>query len=398
MKSRLYLCIKNPLAERDVERFGVAELGELYDLRILDCTAWLMPSALHTRGGDNLSFPNLRCIATLAEFKAELETGGFALDYVGPFSPQAILMFEALRQRRIRLVVVDSGAYPPPDVVLSQRSVFRKISDAMRYGGMRAHLAALINKTLLRLLPDQRPDLALVSGNWWRSDPRFSEARCHVQAHSFDYEFFRKMSQSSDICVGLSDNDYAVYLDENIAGHEDNADLGFASPASDEAFYPALNRWFECYEKTSGLKVVVAGYPSCRRETRDRFAGRTVIYGKTAELVRHSRAVFAHASTAISFAVLWKRPLIFLTSIEVEASWYAPWIRAPQSLLKAPLINIDHEWQPLPSERIDDGAYNAYKHTFIKAAESQDKSLWEILAGAINQADADKVLVEQIKR
>jgi hypothetical protein len=387
MKSRLYLCIKNPLVERDFERLGVAELGELYDLRILDCTAWLLPAAFRSRGGVGLDLPNLRRIASLAEFKAAIDSCGFAVDYVGPFSPQAILMFEALRQRGIRLIVLDSGAFPAPEVTLGQRSLTQKLVDAVRHGGLRAHLLARLNRLLLHLLPDQRPDLALVAGESWRADPRFAGARRQVASHSFDYERFRSVRTKTLPDALRLLPPFAVYLDEDIVGHEDNIEMGFAAPTSEARFYPTLNQFFARFEQATGLTVVIAGYPSRKQGASERFGGRSVFFGVSAELISASRVVFAHASTAISFAVLWRRPLAFLTSGDIAASWYGPWIESPRTLLRAPLIDIDAEELLSDYERFDEAAYTAYEHAYIKSAGSPDASLWSIMASAANELE-----------
>ena len=387
MKSRLYLCIKNPLVERDIERLGVAMLGELYDLRILDCTAWLMPLALSTRGKADLDLPNLQRIASLAEFKAALESGGFALDFVGPFSPKAILMFEALRQRGIRLIVLDSGAFPSPEATLGRQSLARKLVDVLRQGGLRAHLLARLNRLMLLLLPDQRPDLALVAGESWRADPRFAGARRQIGAHSFDYERFRaaRARQLPEHVGQLPP--CAVYLDEDITGHEDNVEMGFVAPTSEARFYPALNRFFDRFESATGLPVVIAGYPSRKQGASERFGGRPVFFGLSAELISASRLVFAHASTAISFAVLWRRPLVFLTTGDIAASWYGPWIESPRVLLCAPLIDLDAEAGLPVCKHFNEDAYAAYERAYIKSASSPDASLWDILASATRELE-----------
>jgi hypothetical protein len=388
MKSRLYLCIKNPLTERDVERFGIAKLSERYDLRILDCTAWLMPVAFRTRGHTGLDLPNIRRIASLAEFKAALETGGFALDFVGAFSPQAILMFNALRQRGVRLIVLDSGAFPAPEVILGKRGLVRKFLDALRHGGLSAHVRARINYLLIRCLPDQRPDLALVSGESWRADPRFAGARRQVDAHSFDYERFRTACARPLPHSLRQLPPYAVYLDEDITGHEDNVEMGFTAPTSEALFYPSLNLFFDRFERATGLAVVIAGYPSRKRGISERFGGRPVFFGLSAELISASQVVFAHASTAISFAVLWRRPLVFLTSGDITASWYEPWIESPRALLRAPLIDLDAEAVLPDCELFDESAYAAYERTYIKSVGSPDAALWDILTRATRELES----------
>lgn len=378
MKPALYLCIKNPFTERDLGRMGVAFLERHFDLRILDCTPWLMPVAYQNRGSRQIAHPRLRTIRNLREFKSRIDIGGYAVDYVGQFSPASILMFDALRARGIKLVVIDSGAYPLPDVVLKPRSLPQKIAHAFLHGGLRLHLNARINRLLLRALPDQRPDFALVAGSWWQHDPRFNGARRKIEAHSFDYE--RLLETESSNTSPLVAGKYAVYLDEDISDHEDNAEMDMAAPASAARFYPALSALFDAFEARAGMRVVIAGYPSRAAEPPGRFGAREVVYNGSAELIRHADLVFAHASTAISFAVLWRRPLVFLTSSEIRASWYQPWIAAPQKLLGACLVDVDAD--PMSSasqwQHIDESAYADYRHTFIKSPASPDKSLWEI--------------------
>lgn len=381
-KVLLYICVKNPFCERDMERMGVEALEKHFDVQILDCTAWLMPKALATRGASKIKRENLRHIHSLREFKAAIGDccGGFAVDYVGQFSIKAVLLFHTLKIRGFKLVVVDSGSYPSPDVALGKRSYLEKFLDAYRHGVLRQILNEKFIKLLLRVLPDQVPDFALVAGNSWKLDARFRSAAIKIPAHSFDYEIYRSLRG----LVQERSADYAVYLDETIAGHEDNAELGFPEPATASRFYPALKKFLDGFETSSGMPVVVAGYPSLNQANcLGNFAQREVVYGKTAPLIRDAKLVFAHASTAISYAVLWRKPIVFLTSSEISNSWYQPWIEAPRSLLKASVVDIDDfafDAAPKEWESVDAKSYERYEASYIKSKESPDSSLWERLA------------------
>ena len=380
MKDVLYICIKNPFTKRDLDRMGIEALERHFEVRILDCTAWLMPKAYETRGGSTMARHNLCPIHSLRELKNELRdaAGGFAIDYVGQFSIRAVLLFHVLKSRGCKLIAMDSGAYPSPELVTGKRSAGKKILDAIRHGGLRQHLNARVIKFLLKCLPDQKPDCALVSGTSWTADPRFSAAARIIPAHSFDYERYMQLRGAPRI-LG---HDYAVYLDEDIAGHEDNAELGFEMPVSASRFYSALSRFLGSFEAAAGVPVVIAGYPSDRAAATARFNGREVIWGKTAELIRNARVVFAHASTAISYAVLWRRPLVFLTTDEMNTSWYRPWLESPCRILNASIANIDintpgsvkvAEWL-----KVDERAYKHYEETYLRSIDSPDDSLWSI--------------------
>lgn len=387
MKDILYICVKNPFVERDLDRMGIVCLQKHFDVRILDCTAWLLPAAFDARGEQSMALPNLRSIHSLREFRQALDgdSKGYALDYVGQFSLRSVLMFEALRAAGIPIIVIDSGAYPSPADVVRRPGLIEKLRLALREGGLRTHINARLVKGLLSILPDQRPDIALVAGSSWRAIPRFRDARRHVAAHSFDYESFLR------VCAGHAESeharDYIVYLDENITEHEDNAEVGLKQPASKLLFGPSINRFFDAVEQATSLPIIIAGYPTSHPSRRNgEYGGRELIFGRTPELIRNARLVFAHASTALSFGVLWQRPLVFLTSKEIRQSWYHPWIVAPQKILGAPLVDIDENlvipenWTAwLYHNKV---AYADYQNTYIKTPGSPDCSIWEILAAA----------------
>ena len=384
MKESLVLLVKNPFTIRDFERMGIAELARHFDVEILDCSRWLMPETAKTRGGSAMILPNLRTVSSDRGLKNALkDSGGIAIDYVGQFSLRAILLLHHVKQKHLKLVVMDSGAHAVPvERNLTGVSIRNGIY-AIKNRYLQRGLNAVVRKMFLSLLPDQSPDLAFVSGTAWMSNKRFTRAKRKIAAHSFDYEKYLRLRDAP----GLRDGEYAVYLDENIAGHEDNAELGYSSPVSSERFFFALNAFFSAFEAASGLPVVVAGYPSDQSPTKlVEFGEREVVFGETANLIRGARMVFAHASTAISFAVLWRRPLVFLTSGELTSSWYYPWIAAPRGILNASLIDID-SFQPAQNlvgelMEVDHDAYQCYQDTFIKSAGSPESSLWDILVVA----------------
>ena len=362
-----------------MERMGVEPLERIFDVQILDCTEWLMPVANTTSCRTSFERSNLFRIASLGEFKKFISNkpGGFAIDYVGRFSVATVLMLHALKRNGTKTIVVDSGAYPSPDIALGKRSLLAKLIYLIRHGVFRQTFEEKCVKWLLKILPDLSPDFAFVAGKVWQNNPRFCSAVNHIPAHSFDYEVYRMHSSTADASI----EPYAVYIDEMIVGHENNLEQGFPEPASANGFFPALRRFFDNFESATGLPVVIAAYPYANLENcAADFGGRTVLKGRTAELVRDASLVFAHASTSISFSVLWRKPLAFLTSDEISRSWYQPWIDASRILLNAPLYNIDAKFPAGVSKNwrhLDPDAYLLYERLYIKGEDSPDVSLWQ---------------------
>lgn len=385
VKPRLYICVKNPFTERDYERFGIATLERHFELEVLDCTPWLLPMAYRTRAAFGFQYHAVKLIGSLREFESAISggEGSHALDYVGQFSLRAVLMFDAIRRAGIKLVVVDSGAHPAHAIRQGRLDAIIRI---LRHGGLRLRINALGVRLMLRVLPVQNPDIALVAGNSWKGNPRFTNARVQVPAHSFDYELFLRCKNEAP----LATTPYAVYLDERITSHEDNKELGLADPATAGRFYPSLLAFLDKLERRLGLRVVVAGYPgSDPGELGRRMGGREVFVGQTPRLLRDASLVLAHGSTAISHAVISRRPVVVLTSSEINRSWYQASIDLLRRHLGANMVDIDGPESAWPVDwlAVNEKAYDMYLGTFIKAPAAADRSLWEILGAALEEGN-----------
>lgn len=387
-KKTLLLLLKNPFSLRDYERMGIESLRKRFDLSILDCSSWLMPQTFHSRDAPRRICDEVVQISSLRAFRQFVAKAprGFAIDYVGQFSVQAILMFHFVKSAGFKIAILDSGSCPLPQEWRRIAFSWQRFVYAYKSKLPTRALRKLVRVLLLKILPDQRPDMALVAGSSWRIDSRFVSAKVKIPAHSFDYEKYRRINADD---APASAPAWALYIDESLPSHEDNSELGYDDPVSFERFSVALKQFFDQFEQESGMTVRIAAYPSARGDAyyKALFADRDVVFGQTAELVKGSALVFAHASTAISFAVMWRRPLAFLVSEELHKSWYMPWISAPQSLLKAPLVDIDNELscRELAQSNlvIDTAKYEAYENTYLRSPEASDASLWEIFSQGV---------------
>ena len=108
-----------------------------------------------------------------------------------------------------------------------------------------------------------------------------------------------------------------------------------------------------------------------------------VIYGKIGELIKNSEFVITKGSTAISFAVLFNKPIIYYTTDEYENfAGTKIIIKSYSSYFNKSPINIDKNYMNINFEEefiIDQKLYENYKNLFIKSPGSIDKISWEIL-------------------
>ena len=385
VKPRLYICIKCPFTERDYERMGVRYLDQLFDLKILDCTAWLFPQAIKTRNWQAFAHPAVRHVSSYTQLLSELTgcRGAHAIDYVGPFSLRAIAMFHAIKSKGGKLVVIDNGAHPQHCSnahISTKRKFVRAISNPAL---IRQHLNARLIGLAVSLLPDQAPDIAFVAGTSWKDNARLASARRQIAVHSFDYEQAIGIKRAPRLVEGP----YVVYLDEKITSHEDDVELGLCQPATDNRFFSTLREMFEYCEHHLKMPVVVAGYPSSETSKLAQQVGqRRVFIGQTGVLLRDANLVLAHSSTALSYAAIFRRPVVLLTSNEIASSSYQLTINAMRDALSVDMISLNETetYAHVASARVNENAYETFCRKFI-TSNCGDASMWSTIARTLHE-------------
>ena len=122
-----------------------------------------------------------------------------------------------------------------------------------------------------------------------------------------------KQEKVPHFIVPIYDN--AGNLIPDLVNHQDYIFQDLEPPISELEYYPILLKFFKTFEVNTGLKIKFAIHPKSRTKNLEKIL-KDVDYsiGNTHELVRDSSVVLLHASTSVSYAVLFKKPAIFLTS------------------------------------------------------------------------------------
>jgi hypothetical protein len=153
-----------------------------------------------------------------------------------------------------------------------------------------------------------------------------------------------------------------------------------------------MNNFFDALELLTGAAVVIAAHPRFnKKEHKGVFDRRTVIHGKTMELVKSAKFVVTHSSTSISGAVLFRKPLLMVAHPSYRGRYEEALMRG-----MAKELNKEIHWvgSMLSKEKltellnIDDRAYASYINNHIKSSESANQPLWDNLVDYINQIHA----------
>jgi hypothetical protein len=364
-----------PFSAREYLCFGVDILKKHFKLVVYDCTPWLNPHVWKEFSKIVHICPEYKAIYSWEQLVQQITCipPGVVIDYLGSRSHQ-YKIHKIIRGTGHLRAIIHLGLIPAVHLSLIQR--IKVLYNAPDFFFLFvANLKVKILSSFQRAIP---PDITILSGEAGLRDPRVQTMH-KIWAHSFDYDPYLKLRDHA----GTGVKPYAVFLDQDMAYHSDFLHSGIRSPVTANKYYSALRNFFDFLKHHTGLDLVFAAHPRSHYDTRPHLLnGLQPMMGKTPELIRDAKIVLCHDSTAISFAILWRKPLIFLTSNELERSWFGYDIAHFSKLLHAPLVNIDCLTRLNPDLRtwikIDEEAYDVYKKRYIKTPETPEKPIWEI--------------------
>ncbi len=305
-------------------------------------------------------------------------------------------IYHLLSKNNIKYCVLQMISFPNPPTIPQGASIAVFMSFIKKVISLKPKHAffGLCDKLLLKYyyLGGIRPaDIALMSGE--RSleivrDP--ISAKTHtIWGHAWDYDLYIKERNNPII----PDPSLGIFLDEYYPLHTDLDYLGISSPIGAEEYYAKLCTFFNHLEKSYNVRIVIAAHPrSNYSQYKDYFGGRPIIKGQTARLVHESAFVLAHDSTSINFAILFRKPIIFITMDKIQKCddgrlTTAVSIESMAHALKKAPINIDtmNEFDWLKELQVDMQSYLNYQNDIIKKAGTPEIPFWEIYVQSIRQ-------------
>ena len=203
-----------------------------------------------------------------------------------------------------------------------------------------------------------------------------------IKTHTRDYDLFL---ENRSLNKTLKE-DYILFLDEFSPYHPDTLFSGNEVDCTPETYYPDINIFFNKIENQLNMKVIIASHPRANYDQiGNPYGGRQIIKDQTVELVKNSKLILSHASTAINFAILYYKPLIFLTSSQYSNFYQHSINCASQTLGKKPIdISKDIEFNFSDFIKFDKNSYNQFKDQYIKMSDSVDTNQWKIFSNFIN--------------
>lgn len=249
---------------------------------------------------------------------------------------RSFLVYAMLGMARAKTVFFGRGYLP---FVSQPKNSKRFFLDKLRQTrSIRPFLRFLWEGAMARILPVvKKYDLAFTAG---RLAERLhaNDAATLTPIHHFDIDWMR-----ADQTPAVATEKYCVFLDDYLPFHPD-FEIDGVGHIEAAPYYAAMNEYFSWVESVLGARVIIAAHPKAQYPENP-FGGRQIVFGHTQGLVRNSAYVFAHGSTAISFAVMYEKPLCLLVSNAIRTTHFPEYNQMLRTaeLLGCPLQDIEHD-------------------------------------------------------
>ena len=152
-----------------------------------------------------------------------------------------------------------------------------------------------------------KPSLYFVPNRiWYKNISKNTDSSKIKKIQDYDYQIFRKFNKTAP------KKKFIVFIDQEMDYSFDHRINYSTKPFIDkEDYWGRLDKFLALINKKFNLRPVVAA--SHRRNIYDRPIKYKFFFDKTVQLIKNSKFVIAHDSTALYLAILFKKPIILLT-------------------------------------------------------------------------------------
>jgi hypothetical protein len=387
---KIIFLIDANFSNREYERFGFFEMlnekieVQVFDFRKLRLGGWDSEEGFESDGDDDrVKRFNIINSKDLEDIVHEF-IGAFIIDNrSGTYDKYTTFWFKSVGAY---IVELDQGLVPASlwnpsifDLIIMSKNTFINyglisvLSQVIRYV-----LNRLKSNTSSKMNPNCC-NIKVCSG----AISKCSSGEFEIRSHAFDYDIY--LQQKNQNSFKKQDN-YAVFLDSGIVAHPDSRRLGGGMPSEIETvntYYPAISSFFDDFEKKTGMRVVIALHPRIiiSKELLRNYGDREVILKNTSSLVKNSKMVIVHNSTSMNFAVLWKIPLLIITTTIIDRINYST-MRSIEDIFKTKRININKPYKDKDYIKISRNTvaqYDSYNENLIKTINSPQVNSVKIL-------------------
>ena len=370
MRKRIVLLTDNIFLFKDYQRFGIKYLSENFKFDIFNVSNLTNPFFFkNLKQLSDRKYKNFSTIHNFNELNKILSDRNyhFAYDFMG-INWNCWKIRQILKIKKILLIKNFSkdASIPQKKTSTFLRRFYDNFITRKQLGG--SLLRKFKNRIILKLYKNFQWDIGVFFGDEAFSKDNKVKSKNYIKSHTFDFDNYLKLKNKKK---NITKN-YFVFIDNDLANHPDYKYHGTKPPVDEKKYLTDLKNFFDLVEKKTKLKVVIAANPKSKHKI-GKFGNRKILFNKTGELIKSSIGVFIHNSTAINYAILFKKPLFFLSSNHIKESWLHEGIYLMSKTLGRNIINMNmFKKTNILNFKINYKAYEKFKNKYIKCTKTKN--------------------------
>lgn len=319
MKKKLLILICRDFTENSFKRFGISFFNKNYNTKIINISNLI----------EKKKYSFLKVKLIIKKFNARIY-----LDLIDNQNYNYIKIY----LDNLNIIRVDLKCLSGYPFTLKKDNFYCRIVKYLKtlfYPRIFFHKIYLFLKNININIFSPKNNLIIYGGVHSKFFPNNENAKNIIYGSCLDYHFFFGKYRNNFY------KKYAVFIDAGIPHHIDHKfDVNLL--INKDNYYKSLYKFFCLFEVRSGLKIIIALHPRSKNSYFPRYFKRfKIIKNNTAKLIKYSELVFLHQSTALVLAILFKKPLIYLTCNEIEKYKFIFNPYYESYLTKSKIINID---------------------------------------------------------
>lgn len=365
MKKKLLLICKKVFTNYDYERFKIKRIKKNFDISYLDCSNLFYNKIIQKK----ISAKNYHTAKNLFDFFKIIKDNkpDLILDLLGFSFSYKTSFLRLFANFSAPCVFFSTGPKQRISSVENVNQFFKIVFfSPIKFFVL---LNNFFNKKIFMKFIFYN-SIILIGSRYREQMIRNIKSKKIICYHSNDYDNYLRAGNKK---IPFLKKKYSVFIDESVPDHSDYQITNYKSPIEARKYYSLMNNFFENYEKKFNVSIVIAIHPKSNIfEMRKNFLNRKIIKNNTMGLISNAKIVFTHCSTARSYAILYKKPIICLTSNIISKTWFGDEILVNSKLTGSTLINLDnYKLKKLSSIKINLNRYKKYEANFLKHPNSK---------------------------
>lgn len=378
MKKKIAIITDLGFQKKEFDKFFINELGKEFDIFIFDFTKITNPILNEIVKKKQIKLKNFYEVNKIEEFEKTFLNHKFLTTIHNISNYELILKINNFFKSNLLSVTIIQNHY----VLAVKKNIYQKILNGIFSLMDKKRIQGKIRYLNFKKKDIHYADNVLVCGLKGLEDSKIGPNTKIIKGHSREYDLhLNNPLKKGNLYIK---EEYSVFLDQYLPFHTDGTLFKKFNPkVTKEKYFPALNNFFSKFEKYTNTKVIIASHPKSNYEKlkEDYWYGREFFYDQTYDLIKNANYVLCHQSSALSYAIIFNKPIIFLTSNEYIKSYDSFTVHGYSKYFERPLFNIDSTSENNfkgDLKSINNKIYKKYFDDYIKYPESENIELNKI--------------------